>query len=99
MALPTPHLDKLNAALQNNKMPEYEIPRLTEAIGRYNQWIQNMNEVEGDRDHIVTEIVRLFNEYKFYIDFELIYCSENDFLHRQKGQLKLEKNQARRNKI
>ena len=90
MALPTPHLDKLNAALQNNKMPEYEIPRLTEAIGRYNQWIQNMNEVEGDRDHIVTEIVRLFNEYKFYIDFELIYCSENDFLHRQKGQLKLD---------
>lgn len=90
MPLSTPHLDKLNAALQNKKMPEYEIPRLTETIQRYNQWIQGMNEVEEDRDHIVSELVRLFNDYKFYIDFELIYCSENDFLHRQKGQLKLD---------
>lgn len=90
MPLPTPHLDKLNAALQNNKMPEYEIPRLTEVVNRYNQWIDHMNQVEGSRDNVVTELVGLFNDYKFYIDFDLIYCSENDFLYRQKGQLKLD---------
>lgn len=90
MPLPTPHLDKLNAALQNNKMPEYEIPRIKEAVNRYNQWIEHMNQVEGNRDNVVTELVGLFNDYKFYIDFDLIFCSENDFLYRQKGQLKLD---------
>ncbi|AJY68705.1 Bpu10I family restriction endonuclease [Geobacter sulfurreducens] len=90
MPLPTPHLDKLNAAMQNDKMPAYEIPRLTAAITRYNNWIEQMERVDGDREHIVTELVRLFNEYKFYIDFDLIYCSEDDFLYRQKGQLKLD---------
>jgi len=90
MPLPTPHLDKLNAALQNNKMPEYEIPRINEAVNRYNQWIEHMNQVEGNRDNVVTELVGLFNDYKFYIDFDLIFCSENDFLYRQKGQLKLD---------
>lgn len=90
MPLPTPHLDKLNAALQNNKMPEYEIPRIKEAVNRYNQWIEHMNQVEGNRDNVVTELVALFNDYKFYIDFDLIFCSENDFLYRQKGQLKLD---------
>lgn len=90
MPLPTPHLDKLNAALQNTKMPEYEIPRLTEAVNRYNHWLEHMNQVEGNRDNVVTELVSLFNDYKFYIDFDLIFCSENDFLYRQKGQLKLD---------
>ena len=90
MPLPTPHLDKLNAALQNNKMPEYEIPRINEAVNRYNQWIDHMNQVEGNRDNVVAELVGLFNDYKFYIDFDLIFCSEDDFLYRQKGQLKLD---------
>lgn len=90
MPLPTPHLDKLNAALENDKMPAYEIPRLTAAIERYNHWIEHMNQVAGERDEIVSQLVSLFNDYKFYIDFDLIYCSEDDFLYRQKGQLKLD---------
>lgn len=90
MPLPTPHLDKLNAALQNDKMPAYEIPRLIAAIDRYNHWIEHMNHVAGNREDLVSELVSLFNDYKFYIDFDLIYCSENDFLYRQKGQLKLD---------
>ncbi len=90
MPLPTPHLDKLNAAIQNDKMPAYEIPRMQAAIQRYRQWIDHMNQVTGERNHVVTSLVSLFNDYKFYVDFDLIYCSEEDFLYRQKGQLKLD---------
>ena len=32
----------------------------------------------------------MFNDYKFYVDFDLIYSCEEDFLYRQKGQLKLD---------
>lgn len=90
MSLPTPHLDKLNAALQNDKMPAYELPRLRAAIERYQQWINRMGEVTGSRAERVESLVSLFNHYKFYIDFDLIFSSEDDFLYRQKGQLKLD---------
>ena len=39
---------------------------------------------------IVPEMVLLLNSYKQYIDVELIFDSESDFLYRQKGQLKLD---------
>lgn len=92
MPLPTPHLDKLSAALLNDKMPEGEIPRLNDAITRYNSWIADMNRVQvgEDRSATISEMVRLFNEYKLYVDFDLIFCSRDDFLYRQKGQLKLD---------
>jgi hypothetical protein len=90
MSLPTPHLDKLNAAILNDKMPQSEIPRLKSASERYKKWIEDMNQVSGDRDTIASSLVSLFNDYKFYIDFDLIYCSQDDFLYRQKGQLKID---------
>ena len=90
MPLPTPHLDKLNAALQNEKMPLYEIPRIQATITRYHEWIKHINQVQGDQRSIVAQLVNLFNNYKFYIDFDLIFCSEDDFLYRQKGQLKID---------
>lgn len=90
MSLQTPHLDKLNATLLNSKVPVYEISRLKTAIDSYHQWIDNMNQVTGSRDMVISSLVKLFNDYKFYIDFDLIFCSENDFLYRQKGQLKLD---------
>jgi hypothetical protein len=90
MPLPTPHLDKLNAALRNEKMPHYDILRLESAIQRYQKWIVDLNNVNGERNEIISQLVGFLNEYKFYIDFDLIYCSEEDFLYRQKGQLKLD---------
>lgn len=90
MQLPTPHLDKLNAALQNTKMPVNEIERIANAVNRYDKWIKDMKQVEDKCDDVVTKLVNLFNDYKFFIDFDLIFCSENDFFYRQKGQLKLD---------
>ena len=90
MGLPTPHLDKINAAIINDKMPESAIERLKTALPVYNQWITDMAAVEGSRQEIVEQLVNLFNTYKFYVDFELIFSSPEDFLYRQKGQLKLD---------
>ncbi len=90
MALPTPHLDKINAAISNEKMPQLAIKRLRDGLPRYHQWINDMTAVEGTKKEVVAQLVRLFNDYKFYVDFDLIYSCEEDFLYRQKGQLKLD---------
>jgi len=90
MSLPTPHLDKLNAAIKNNKLPASEIPRIQATILRYNQWISDMTTIDNDNESLIEELVSLFNDYKFYIDFDLIFSSPDDFLYRQKGQLKLD---------
>ena len=57
MALPTPHLDKINAAIINDKMPQAAIARLQAAIPRYNQWIADMGAVEGTRSEVVSQLV------------------------------------------
>jgi hypothetical protein len=90
MPLPTPHLDKITAALENNKMPAAALERLRAGMEKYYQWIADMASVEGDREHVVKELVRIFNGYKFYVDFDLIFSCEEDFLYRQKGQLKID---------
>ena len=32
-----------------------------------------MGAAEGTRSEVVTQLVQLFNDYKFYVDFDLIY--------------------------
>lgn len=90
MQLPTPHLDKINAAIVNDKMPEEAINKLRDSLNVYEQWISDMSEVSGNREHVVEELVSLFNGYKYYVDFNLIFSCAEDFLYRQKGQLKLD---------
>jgi hypothetical protein len=90
MTLPTPHLDKINAAIENDKMPEAAISELNGLLDIYRKWISDMAAVTGDRDKVIKELVSLFNGYKFYVDFDLIFSSSEDFLYRQKGQLKLD---------
>lgn len=90
MNIPTPHLDKLNAALENDKLPESEKPRIRQAIERYNEWVVNMSEISNDSPTLILELIKAFNDYKYYVDYDLIFMSPNDFLYRQKGQLKLD---------
>ncbi|MFH1700771.1 MAG: DNA methyltransferase, partial [Candidatus Zixiibacteriota bacterium] len=40
--LPTPHLDKLNALINNPRLPSVDKPRVEEALKRYNTWIHEM---------------------------------------------------------
>lgn len=38
----------------------------------------------------VSSLVRLLNDYKKFIEYDLIFLNRDDFLYRQKGQLKLD---------
>jgi len=87
---PTPHLDKLKATLENVKLVERDKHRVIKAIKKYEQWITDLNAIEGSSDEVIERMVKLLNEYKFYIEVDLIFDSEDDFLYRQKGQLKLD---------
>lgn len=85
------HGEKLVAALNSDKLPNEDIPMLENAIKKYDEWIISLNNVEGDSmEEIITKMVSLLNEYKFFIDVNLIFDSKQDFLYRQKGQLKLD---------
>jgi hypothetical protein len=86
---PTPHLDKLNATLANEKLPPDDKPRIERAIERHRQWVQQLDKVEGTPEEILERMVSLLTEYKTFIDLDLIFDSEQDFLYRQAGQLKL----------
>lgn len=92
MERPTPHLVKLRAARDNPKLPESDGPRLDEALARYEAWIADLTRVteEAPEDEILTELVRHLTDYKRWIDLDLVFDSEGDFLYRQKGQLKLD---------
>ena len=88
--LPTPHGDKLNALLENEKLPETDRPRILKAMTLYKKWLEDLKLVSGEYKKIVVDMVNILNEYKHYIELNVIFDSDNDFLYRQKGQLKLD---------
>lgn len=91
MNLPTPHLEKLLAAFSNEKLPPEDKPILEACVERYRSWIRDLGEVKGDTtEEIVTKMVGLLNDYRLYLDVEVIFDREADFLYRQKGQTKLD---------
>ena len=86
----TPHADKLRALLGNDKLPEVDKPRVSEAIERYQDWAKEIATLEGENDSVVEPLVASLNRYRKWIDLDLIFDSTADFLHRQRGQLKLD---------
>ena len=85
------HGEKIVAAIESDKMPETDKIRLREAIDKYDKWIERLNTDDSETlDSFIEMMVGLLNEYKFYIDVNLIFDSPEDFLYRQKGQLKLD---------
>lgn len=89
MTLPTPHGDKLQALLQNDKLPNGDRKRIEKAVGRYQTWLKELAGVPGD-NRCVTKAVDLLNQYRSFLDLEVVFDSDDDFLYRQKGQLKLD---------
>ncbi|MDR1013892.1 MAG: Bpu10I family restriction endonuclease [Coriobacteriales bacterium] len=85
------HGEKLVAALESDKLPVSDKPRLSEAIVRYDTWIDDLSKVSGTVvSECIEEMVEMLNSYKNYIDIDLIFDSPENFLYRQKGQLKLD---------
>ena len=88
--LSRPHYKKLTACLNNRRLPESDKERLEEAIRKYNEWISNLESIEHGKDDTVEKLVEATNRYKRFIELNLIFDSSDNFLYRQKGQLKLD---------
>lgn len=85
------HGEKIIAAMESDKLPSVDKDRLKEAITVYDKWVEDLKTADAnDLDALIDFMVSKLNEYKFYIDVNLIFDSTEDFLYRQKGQLKLD---------
>ena len=80
------HGDKLKALLANNKLPAADRKRVEAAVAKYEGWVQRLSDAEGN----LAALVEALNDYKLYIELELIFDAADDFMYRQKGQLKLD---------
>jgi hypothetical protein len=89
MNLPTPHGDKLDALARNDKLPDGDRERIARAVVRYRSWLESLHRVPVG-EAAVPEAVRLLNDYRSYLDLDVVFDSQDDFLYRQKGQLKLD---------
>ena len=89
-ALPTPHADKLRALLGNQNLPDSDKPRVRGAVEKYDAWEKEVRQIEGDGDALVEPLVTSLNRYRKWIDLNLIFDSPENFLHRQRGQIKLD---------
>ncbi len=85
-----PHYTKLTACLSNPRLPEADGERLEQAIKKYHQWIAALEKVEPGQANTVEKMVEATNQYKRFIELDLIFDSSENFLYRQKGQLKLD---------
>ena len=87
---PTPHRDKLQALLVNDKLPAVDRPQVTKTLEKYRAWIKEVEEIQEEGDGVVDPLVSSLSRYRKWVDLDLIFDSEEDFLHRQRGQLKLD---------
>jgi len=87
---PTPHKSKLTELLVNDKLPSSDKSHVQETIERYEQWISDMKAAPGTGSVKVERLVDLLNQYKRFVEVDLIWNSTADFLFRQRGQLKLD---------
>lgn len=85
-----PHGDKLQALLGNAKLPSSDKGRVAAAVVRYSEWVTRLRAAPGTGDALLSYLVAQLNDYKRYIELDLIFDAEDDFLYRQKGQLKLD---------
>jgi hypothetical protein len=90
MTKPTPHGPKLRELVSNPKLPAKDLEAVKSAIKTYEKWIADMSSLKSTGEDKVKDLVDLVNAYKRYIDIDLIWDSESDFLFRQRGQLKLD---------
>jgi hypothetical protein len=90
MVISSTHGDKLQALLGNSKLPDSDKIKIQESIKKYNLWRDTLLSLRGNQKAVISEAVKLLNGYKNYIEIDLIFSSKDDFLYRQKGQLKLD---------
>lgn len=85
----TPHREKLLAAI-NNPKSKADLSLLEEALKAYESWISQINALTSKGQQRIKDMTDLLNEYKDYVEVELIAHRGSPFIKRQKGQLKLD---------
>lgn len=85
----TPHREKLLAAI-NNPKSNGDAALLKEALVAYENWISKTIALTSTGQARINEMTALLNEYKDYLEVDLIATKGSDFIKRQKGQLKLD---------
>jgi hypothetical protein len=85
----TPHREKLIAAIGNPKS-NGDVTLLREALAAYEIWITKLKGLQSTGESRINEMTTLLNEYKDFLEVDLIATKGSDFLKRQKGQLKLD---------
>ena len=61
------HGEKIVAAIEGDKTPEYDISRLRVALDKYDDWISSLKNFEADTlSDFIAGMVHLLDEYKFY---------------------------------
>jgi hypothetical protein len=88
--LPAPHGDKLRALLENTKLPAGDARHVRSAFKRYERWLADLSRLDGSDSAMVASAAELLSEYRLFLDLEVVFDSPDDFLYRQKGQLKLD---------
>lgn len=85
----TPHKDKIIAAISNPKCST-DKKLLGEVLERYNSWTASIKTLTSKKKERVGQMVDLLNEYKNFLEVDIIAKRGSAFLKRQKGQLKLD---------
>ena len=85
----TPHKEKLLAAIDNPKAAT-DKSLLQEAYKAYNYWIDKLNKLPSRNGQRIEDMTTLLNEYKDFLEIDLIAKNGSPFIKRQKGQLKLD---------
>lgn len=90
MSWRTPHGDKLRALSENDKLPPQDRVRVQTAITKYEAWIDELDAMRSTGEAIIEPMVSSLSRYKTFIDLDFVFDSDENFLYRQKGQLKLD---------
>ncbi|MEW5957582.1 MAG: Bpu10I family restriction endonuclease [Chloroflexota bacterium] len=85
----TPHKEKLLAAMANPKCKD-DLPLLNEALRSYQEWVNKIGSLTTTGRQRIYDMTHLLNEYKDYLEVDLIARRGSPFIKRQKGQLKLD---------
>lgn len=86
----TPHKEKLAAAIVNQKCDANDVALLKEALAAYEDWASKLSKLASTGKDRILEMTRLLNEYKDFLEVDLIAKRGSAFIKRQKGQLKLD---------
>lgn len=85
------HGEKIAKLLSSSKLPTCDKPQVAIAYQKYENWVNLLQNTHYNTVKDAIEgMVASLNDYKYFIDVNLIFDSKEDFLYRQKGQLKLD---------